>query len=94
MTDNNIAQICGQLKKADKIAVLCHARPDGDAIGAGSALTCALRNLGKTVELYCEDKPSEKFSFLPVADSVCTEFKKDAVFDTFVCVDCADVYRL
>jgi len=32
MTDNNIAQICGQLKKADKIAVFCHARPDGDAI--------------------------------------------------------------
>ncbi len=94
MTDNNIAQICGQLKKADKIAVFCHARPDGDAIGAGSALTCALRNLGKTVELYCEDKPSEKFNFLPVADSVCTEFKKDAVFDTFVCVDCADIYRL
>lgn len=94
MTNSNLAQICEQLKSTQNVAVFCHARPDGDALGAGLALVVALRKAGKSAVMCCEDKPSEKFAFMAEMQLVRNALPEDVNFDTFISVDCADVYRL
>ena len=91
--NNTLSEIAEKLNSAKRIAVFCHARPDGDALGSGLALCEALKNAGKTVYMCCEDLPPEKFSFIPETASVVCEIP-DTEFDTFVSVDCADITRL
>lgn len=94
MTNNGIAEIAEQLNKIESAAIFCHARPDGDALGAGLALYCALRNAGKSVIMCCEDLPPEKFNFIPVMSEVKRGLPTKQRYDTFISVDCADVTRM
>lgn len=93
-TNNNVYEICEQLKEAKRIAVFCHTRPDGDALGAGMALTCALNNAGKFARMHCDDSVPEKYGFIDKMSEVTSKLSEDESFDTFVCVDCADVNRI
>ena len=93
-TNSSIAEICRQLKEANKVAVFCHTRPDGDALGSGMALTCALNNAGKNATMFCDDAVPEKYGFLKKLANVKAELPEDVKFDTFVCVDCADINRI
>ncbi|MBD5584563.1 MAG: bifunctional oligoribonuclease/PAP phosphatase NrnA [Clostridia bacterium] len=91
--NNNPEEIIEKLNRAKTLAIFCHARPDGDALGAGLALYLALKGAGKTAYMCCDDLPPEKFSFLPAMKEVLTSLP-EADYDTFVSVDCADVARL
>lgn len=93
MKNNTIAEIASLLQKAKTVAVFCHIRPDGDALGSGLALVTALENAGKRAYLVCEEAPPEKFNFLPAMQKVKTGLP-DCCFDTMVSVDCADLNRL
>ena len=93
MTVNSITEICEQLKLAKKIAVFCHTRPDGDALGSGMALTCALNNAGKFAVMCCDDTVPGKYLFLEKMSEVHSKLPENVEFDTFICVDCADVNR-
>lgn len=91
--NNTFAEIAGHLKRAHNIAIACHVRPDGDALGSGLALCLALENAGKNVNMVCEDKPVEKFSFLPATSKV-SQVLPSIDYDVFISVDCADLIRL
>lgn len=91
--NNTFAEIAGHLKRAHNIAIACHVRPDGDALGSGLALCLALENAGKNVNMVCEDKPVEKFSFLPATSKV-SQVLPNIDYDVFISVDCADLIRL
>ena len=93
-TDSSIAEICEQLNSANRIAVFCHARPDGDALGSGMALTCALNNAGKYAVMCCDDTVPEKYCFLEKMSEVKSKLPENVQFDTLICVDCADVNRI
>lgn len=58
------AEAVNELKEAEDVLVLCHANPDGDTLGSGTALVHALINLGKRARLGCGDRIPEKFSYL------------------------------
>jgi len=90
--NNSISEIAEKLIKSKKLAIFCHIRPDGDALGSGLALKRYLENAGKTVRMVCEDAPPEKLSFIPAMKEVLTDLPQDD-YDAFVCVDCADVTR-
>lgn len=94
MTNNSLTEIVKKLQQAKNVAVFCHARPDGDALGAGLALSIALRNAGKNSVMCCEDLPPQKFLFLPSMSQVSCEIPDSKNFDTFVSVDCADAARM
>ena len=94
ITKSSITEICEQLKSANKIAVFCHTRPDGDALGSGMALTTALNNAGKFAVRLCDDAVPEKYLFLPKLAEVKSKLPEGVEFDTFICVDCADVNRI
>jgi bifunctional oligoribonuclease and PAP phosphatase NrnA len=63
-------QAVEQLKKAGKVLILGHKKPDGDMIGSALAMAQALREMDKEVELVISDKIPEIFNFLPYLDSV------------------------
>ena len=52
------------LINSDNIMVLSHSFPDGDTLGAASALCRALKTLGKTCMFRCEHKIPQKFEYL------------------------------
>lgn len=93
MKNNTIEEIAALLQKAESVAVFCHIRPDGDALGSGLALVCALEKAGKRAYLVCEEAPPEKFNFLPATAKVLTTLP-NCGFDTMVSVDSADLNRL
>ncbi len=94
MTNNSLAEIVEKLNKAESVAVFCHCRPDGDALGGGLALCLALRGAGKSAIMCCEDLPPEKFAFLPAMSEVRRGLPTKVQYDTFISVDCADVSRM
>lgn len=48
----------------DDILVVCHANPDGDALGSMTGLVRGLRALGKRADWLCPDEIPEKFAYL------------------------------
>lgn len=92
MINNTFEEIAQKLNSAKRVAIFCHVRPDGDALGSGMALCLALRGKGKTAVMCCEDKVPAKFGFLKPLSEVRNQLPP-INFDTLVCVDCADGTR-
>lgn len=63
-------QVVEIIKKSQKILLLTHKNPDGDAIGSILALALALRKMGKEVTAVCGDAPAELYKFLPEIDTL------------------------
>lgn len=95
MTNNSLAEVAAVLKNCKTVAVCCHVRPDGDAVGSGLALTLALENAGKKVFMLCEEQPPERLCLFPAMGKTYQELpvKWDEP-DLFVVVDSADVTRI
>ncbi|MFH0912356.1 MAG: bifunctional oligoribonuclease/PAP phosphatase NrnA [Patescibacteria group bacterium] len=81
-----------QLLSANRILVVSHLKPDGDAVGASLALKLGIQALGKPVEVACLDTPPECFSFLPHFFNIRTAFAPQD-FDAVIIVDCGDWVR-
>ena len=95
MNNASLAEVAAVLKNANTVAIACHVRPDGDALGSGLALCLALRNAGKSAYMLCEEEPPERLKILPAIDLTYRELPKDATApDLFVAVDSADVTRI
>jgi phosphoesterase RecJ-like protein len=62
------------LKTAQKILVLSHVNPDGDALGSMLATTMVLKKLGKDVTAVSLDVVPETFKFLPSLDVLSNSF--------------------
>lgn len=83
--------IQSRLQQAEHILIVCHVRPDGDALGALLGLGLALQAAGKTVQMVSTDGVPASFRHLPGSDQVKKEPQPG--FDLFVTVDCADFRR-
>lgn len=86
---NDIAKI---LNNSEKIGVVAHINPDGDAVSSALALVLLLKKIGKAAELICDDKLDPKLNILP-----CIELfnKRELMsYDTVVAVDSSDIDRI
>ena len=84
--------ILNEIQIAEKIVILTHEAPDGDAIGSSLAMKLALKQLGKTSDVIIPEF-SRLFDFLPGAD----EIKKEGdikEYDLAIALDCGDLNRL
>lgn len=81
------------VRRSDRILLACHVSPDGDAIGSLLGLGLALRTLGKTCTLACQDPLPSKFTFLPGSGTVVTRLDT-SLFDLVISLDCSDLARL
>lgn len=84
------ARIKEYIKRADNIAVVCHANPDGDTLGSGLALYYSLKSIGMKADIFCDDVPCGKLTYLPGCDNVRTDMPEIKP-DLCIAVDCADI---
>ena len=69
MNSTPLQQIVNLLKKSEKILILGHQNPDGDAVGSALALLLALRKLNKNVLAASADAVPLTLSFLPALEN-------------------------
>lgn len=89
MTLDNILE---EIKKANKIVILTHENPDGDAIGSSLGLSLALKQLDKNVDVIIPEFP-KIFDFLPDTENIKKESDEE-VYDLAIALDCSDIQRL
>lgn len=77
---------------ADHILVLCHASPDGDAIGALLATGQIVRALGKHVTLACSDPVPREYRYMPGVGEIVQ--RPEGEFDLVISLDSSDLPRL
>ena len=82
------------IEKANRVLVVAHVDPDGDAIGSLTAVGQALQQLGKRVTLVCDDAVPQRFHYLPLATDVRRVPNTDVPYDLVIAVDCADESRM
>jgi phosphoesterase RecJ-like protein len=80
------------LNAAERVIIVTHVSPDGDAIGTLLGLGHALRGIGKTVTLAVDGGVPPSLSFLPGSDAVKKELH-GVEADLYIAVDCGDEAR-
>jgi len=67
---NSLMEIGARIRSAQKIVVIAHVRPDGDAVGSVMGLALSLREMGKTVIPMLEDVVPDHLTFLPQSEEI------------------------
>jgi phosphoesterase RecJ-like protein len=62
------------IEKAQKVLCISHKRPDGDTLGASTALYLAMKQLGKTAHMACVDDIPDRYHFLADGGKTIKEF--------------------
>lgn len=81
-----------EIEKAEKIVILTHESPDGDAIASALSVKQALKQMNKESDVIIPEYPSD-FSFLPDANKIKKE-SQIKEYDLGIAVDCSDLKRL
>ncbi len=68
--EQTISEIGEAIDIAERIVVISHDRPDGDAIGSSVAMGLLLKKVGKTVTILNNDPVPNQLLFLPEVDLV------------------------
>ncbi len=90
-----ITDIANYLIKAIKsgevksVLIFSHHRPDGDTIGASTALSMALDGLGVESKIVCDCLVPQKYSFLKGVDRFLLPQQVDKKYDLHISVDCS-----
>ena len=93
--DDRCARVAALLARADRIAVLSHVDPDGDAVGSAVGLAWILRALGKDVTAGLPGGVPALYSFLPGSRDVRGDERAlPGPFDVVVAVDATSPSRL
>lgn len=88
----DIAAARERLAVSQRVLVVTHVNPDGDAIGSLLGFGLALRATGKAVTFYCADPAPEMFKYLTAYDEITAQPQGD--FDLVVVLDAADERRM
>lgn len=87
--NSTTAEIVAAMRSAQRIAVVAHVRPDGDAVGSVLGLALSLRALGKDVIAMLEDGVPENLAFLPGTDTVIQPGSEPLGIDLAIALDTA-----
>ncbi|GAB4559869.1 MAG: bifunctional oligoribonuclease/PAP phosphatase NrnA [Anaerolineae bacterium] len=85
-------QIVEHIRNAQRILIITHISPDGDAVGSLLGLGWALRSLNKDVALVCGDPIPPAFAFLPGYHDI--DRDASGPFDLVIGLDASDPQRL
>ena len=88
-----IDRIIESIRESRTICIVGHIRPDGDCVGSQLGLTLALRNEGKKVCCWNEDRIPEKYDFLD-RDGTIQKPRRGLIFDCVIATDAASLERL
>lgn len=88
---NDFIRLQKELNKYNQLAVVCHKKPDGDAVGSALSLVNYLADMGKQAQAYCIDEVPASLRFLPGVENIRHEI--DDFFRSVravVAADCSD----
>jgi len=91
MNEALLSQAGQLIQRAQRCLVVCHVRPDGDAIGSLLGLGLALQAAGKQVQMISEDGIPPTYRHLEGSQQVL--HKPVGEFDLAIVVDCSDLER-
>ena len=87
-----ISKVISRINNCEKVLIITHENPDGDALGSSLALAKSLKQIEKNVDIVCIDDIPLAFQFLPEIKYI----KKDFLFgdyDIAIILDCGDLKR-
>ena len=93
MPKRTAIQIYKALQSAQRVMLIPHQKPDGDALGSVTALMHLLRRMDTDHAVFCATPYTEKLSFLPGIETLTTDksiWDKER-FDLVVVVDSGDL---
>lgn len=100
MKSSSPIEFYNHLQKAEKITIIPHKNPDGDAIGSSLGLFQFLKEQGIKSQVVCEDPVPHFIEFLPDLNEVITyesnpEKVKSIILDSqvIICMDYSHIYR-
>ncbi len=83
-----------KIKKAQKIFLVIHERPDGDAISSICAMIDFLEDINTDYYAYCVSDIPSTFNFLPNVEKIKKEKPESfSDFDLFIALDCGSLSR-
>jgi phosphoesterase RecJ-like protein len=88
-----LSEVSERIKKAARILVVSHQRPDADAYGSSLGLTLALRSLGKTAACINESGSIARYFPIPGVKEVLDKIPEGA-WDLCVVCDCGALNRV
>jgi len=95
LSSSNLPQRIGEICESHQTFLVAgHIRPDCDVLGSQLALGLALRNVGKTVEIWNCDGVPAAYSFLPQHELLSKPPESKQTFDVVLAVDTANHERL
>jgi len=89
---NSTEKIIQLIQEAEKILLITHEHPDGDALGGMLGLKMSLESLGKSTQSVCVDEIPRPFLFLPKRQSIAQDFLLGD-YDLIMILDCGDLRR-
>ncbi len=81
------------IEKSQKITLVSHTTPDGDALGSSLAFYLALKKMGKNVKIFNATRTlAQRYDFLPSFSKITHIFPKNC--DLVISFDCGSFDRL
>jgi phosphoesterase RecJ-like protein len=81
-------------QQANNIVLFTHVGPDGDALGALTAMGQMLITEGKQTTMVVDSPIPPRFAYLPLIRDVQSKLDADATFDLIIALDCGDELRM
>lgn len=82
------------IEKAEKIFLVIHEKPDGDAVSSVCAMIDSLEKIGKEYYAYCVSPVPSNLCFLPHSEKINSKMPKDfSTFDVIIPLDCGSLSR-
>ena len=101
MTNNvktlTLGALCNLLAEQKRTLIICHARPDGDAIGSAFALKEILRQTGSEAYCICESEVPKRLKFLTSeiqSSSLITAIPENFIPERVITVDTASLSQM
>lgn len=80
-------KLISELKKSKRVAIIAHISPDPDCLSSMTALSCILKQFGKSTKLFVDtDKKRDIFDFYELTDGYNDDLNLND-FDTIITVD-------
>lgn len=80
------------IKKANRIVIVAHVKPDGDCLGSGFAVREVCLKYNKKVDIISDSPTPEHLSFIKDIDALNNIKHRD--YDLCIVVDCGDITRM
>lgn len=90
---NQLEQVVSTLDEVQRLLIISHLRPDGDAVGSVVSLARSLRKAGKIADIGLVDPPPERFAFLLDGEIVKKPGELDDSYDATFILDSGDASR-